>query len=421
MMQRRLLAPVGVIVAVAALVGALVTPTADASVPSVRGFDGTTIKVAGMGNVAHFPNAAVGAQARIKRFNDDNEIKGVKLDYTEYADVQQDPTLNLSEARRLVTQEQIFAVVGDFSQTNPGDYLNQQHVPYFGFGEDNTFCSTTPSTKLYGFGFNGCLVPENPKVAPDAGAALLEYAKQKTGNAHPTIALFSNDTQSGKDSLAPQASAYAGAGWDVTYAKSTLPPPPVSDYTPYAQPLLTAGKDGAAPDAIACLLSTDCIAMWSLLKASGFAGIYSSGLYSDAVLKPLQGSVVSSFTANLSDQNAGLDKMKQDIDAVKPGQVLDTSVVVSYLSTDMFIQALKTAAKKGKSGITPENVQAAAAKQTWQFKGVAGPTTYPQSTVKSYPFCNTVVEDTDGASWKTVVPFGCSKTSYPVLPKYKVG
>jgi hypothetical protein len=43
-------------------------------------------------------------------------------------------------------------------------------------------------------------------------------------------------------------------------------------------------------------------------------------------------------------------------------------MVAGYLSTDIFISALKTTAKKGKSAMTPENVQKAAMHQTWQFK-----------------------------------------------------
>ena len=48
-------------------------------------------------------------------------------------------------------------------------------------------------------------------------------------------------------------------------------------------------------------------------------------------------------------------------------------MMAGYLSTDMFIQALKTVAKKGKSNITPENVQKAAMNQTWQLKGLGDP------------------------------------------------
>ena len=107
--------------------------------------------------------------------------------------------------------------------------------------------------------------------------------------------------------------------------------------------------------------------------------------------------------------------MKQDLDAYKPGtsERIDTATIAGYASTDMFIQALKTVAKKGKSNITPANVQKAAARQTWQIKGLAGPTTYPQSTVSPYPTC-TALAMSDGTTWSTVEPFACSKKQYPV-------
>ena len=107
--------------------------------------------------------------------------------------------------------------------------------------------------------------------------------------------------------------------------------------------------------------------------------------------------------------------MKADVQAVKPGRRIDTGVATAYFTTDMFIQALKTAAKKGKSNITPEAVQKAAAIQTWQIKGLAGPTKYPNSTVKSYPWCTSLVLD-DGTAWKTVTPYVCSTKLWPVKP-----
>ena len=87
-------------------------------------------------------------EARFKRFNDTNEIKGVKIKYAEFADDKQDPATALNEARRLVTQDQVFAIVGDVSQFNPVEYFTQQHVPYFGWAFDNTYCSTKPTTTL---------------------------------------------------------------------------------------------------------------------------------------------------------------------------------------------------------------------------------------------------------------------------------
>ena len=81
-----------------------------------------------------------------------------------------------------------------------------------------------------------------------------------------------------------------------------------------------------------------------------------------------------------------MNQMKADFDAFQSGAAAkaDTGMVAGYLSTDMFIQALKKVAAKGKSNITPANVRKVASTLTWQIKGVAGPTTYPTATVGTF-------------------------------------
>jgi ABC-type branched-subunit amino acid transport system substrate-binding protein len=381
--------------------------------PSVRGFDGSTVTVAGLGIAAQFANDPIGAQARIKRFNDTNEIKGVKIKYAEFADDKQDPATALSESRRLVSQDGVFAIVGDVSQSNPVDYFTQQHVPYFGYAFDNTYCSSTPNKAIWGFGFDGCLVPSTPSRIGDLFSNTYKYVAQKTGKKDPTIALFSNDTQSGKNSTKFGTIAATGAGYKVVATNNQMPAPPVSDYSPYAQQMLTA-DNGKAPDAMLCLLSTDCISMWSLIKANGYTGTYITSLYADVLVKALSGTVANTPFVPLDQTTPGLTQLKKDLDAFQPGASakIDTGTMAGYLSTDMFIQALKTAAKKGKSGITPENVQKAAANQTWEIKGLSGPTTYPQATVSAYQACSAEVIS-DGTAWKQVVPYSCSKKTYP--------
>jgi len=45
--------------------------------------------------------------------------------------------------------------------------------------------------------------------------------------------------------------------------------------------------------------------------------------------------------------------------------------------------------------------------QKWEIKGLAGPTNYPQPTGFCHPLCMTLMIS-DGTTWKTVVPSGCS-------------
>jgi branched-chain amino acid transport system substrate-binding protein len=380
---------------------------------SVRGFDGTTIKVASLGIKSQLPTVEVGTRARIQRFNATNEIPGVKLDYVEFASDNNDRATALSEGRRLVSEQKVFAIAGDVSSFNPGTYFAQQHVPYFGFAFDNTYCSPAPVTTLWGFGIDGCLIPNNPKVLGDSAANTFKYVSKVTGKAHPTIALFSSDTPSGHDAAKYDEPPYAGAGFNVVFAKGIVPPPPVSDYTPYVQQLLHS-NNGGAPDAIVCLLTTDCIPMYGLLQANKYPGLFLSSLYSDQILGSFKGSVVFTVFAPLGDPTPANTQLRADLKVVDPKQTPDLGSAVGYLSTDMFIQALKAVVKaKGTSYISPENVQQAAAYMTFEVKGMMGPTKYPDSTVIPTPTCSGVVVDTDGAHWKTVEPYSCSYKTYP--------
>jgi ABC-type branched-subunit amino acid transport system substrate-binding protein len=397
----------GVVAMVAAIAAAVLTPSAS-GVRSVRGFDGTTVTTAGMGVASSFGDADIGTQARYKRANDTNEVKGVKFKYTEFADDKQDPATATSEARRLVTQEQVFAIVPDLSAVNPGPFLNQQHVPYIGWAFDNTYCSQKPVSNLYGFGYNGCLVPADPPVMPDSYAGFYKYVTEKNpAKKKPSIVLFSNDNQSGQNSTKFAATSATGAGFDVVYAKGVVPLT-TSDYTPYVQAWLTA-DGGKQPDAINCLLAAQCIPIVSAIKAAGYTGTLITPLYTDVLLKPLAGTIA--YAAYNAAPNAGLTQLEKDLDAIESGTKVTTANAAAYFAADKLIAAVK---KVGKAKLTPEAVQAALAKQTWEIKGFAGPNKYPASTVVSSPACTTVLEDTDGSAWKVVVPYGCSSKTFKV-------
>src|SRR5215813_10504557 len=85
-----------VVLVCALLTAATATVGSAGAVGSVRGFDGSTITVAGFGIKAQLPTLETGARARFKRFNDDGEIKGVTINMTEFTDDAQDNATALS-------------------------------------------------------------------------------------------------------------------------------------------------------------------------------------------------------------------------------------------------------------------------------------------------------------------------------------
>jgi len=382
----------------------------------VRGFDGKTIKVASIGIKSQLPGVETGVKARIKRFNDSNEVPGVQIEYTEYVDDKQDSAVALSEMRRLVTDVGVFGIVGDVSRLNPADFMAEEHVPYFGWGFDDSYCSQTPNPDIWAFGYNGCLVPSDPTTMPDSTTRLIKYIKQVSGKDAPTVALISADNASGQNTVKFQASAFTGAGFKVVYHKGVIPPPPVSDYTPYAQELLVS-DDGHAPDMIFCLTAVDCIPIYGLLTASGFKGVYLHNLYSDALLAPFKGSLVSIPYHAFNEDTPAIATLKADVAAIDPAAAIDSGVATGYMTADMFIEALTTVAAEGTEYITPENVRLAAAHQTWQIEGFAGPLKYPDSSVSGTPYCSAYATDT-GDEWKVVVPFECSDHRWPILDEF---
>jgi hypothetical protein len=229
----------------AALVAAGTAGTAGAT-GSVRGFDGSTVTVAAFGIKSQLPGADLGSQARIKRFNDTHEIKGIKIKYQGMADDNNDPATALSEARRLVAQVGVFAIIGDVSINNPGAYFAQQHVPYFGGGFDTTYCSFKPSTSLWGYSIQGCVLPEHVSAVSDNYRSLYQFVSKQIGKQHPALARFGRDADTSIAGEQLFAVAATGTGFTVTSIQSKIPNDiaTVNDWTPYATPLLAAGAHG---------------------------------------------------------------------------------------------------------------------------------------------------------------------------------
>jgi ABC-type branched-subunit amino acid transport system substrate-binding protein len=387
---------------------------------SVPGFDGSTITVGGFGIKAQLPTLESGAQARFKRFNDTNEIKGVKIKFTEFLDDAQDNATALSDARKLVTEDQVFAIVPNGSGNTPTTYLKQQKMPSFGGGFDVSYCSPKPSTDVWSFGPSGCIVPQDPSFVNDNFHTLYDYVSKQMNKKHPTFLSLGQDNQSGKNATRIFAITAQGTGFDVIGQESDLPLQ-VSDYSPYVKNIMTA-DNGKPPDALFCNANTLCLGMWPLLKAQGFKGYFFHGLYSDILVKAFDGSYTNEPYPDFSQTNSpGLNQMKKDIDAYQAGSAakLDLGDVFGYTAADLFITALQKVAAKGKSNITPANVQKAASTLHWELPGFMK-VQYPKATVMQFPSCFSNTKS-NGTAWVPINQWSCSNKTYSPNLKVKGG
>lgn len=398
------------VVSAVALVGVVSGAAAARTAPHAQatpGFDGKTIKVAGLGFAASFnPDAEVGAQARFAKANESNELNGVKIEFAEFADDKSDAATSVNEARRLVEQEGVFAIVPMMSSTAPGTYMNQKQVPYFGWGIDTSYCG--PGDKLYGFGFDGCVLPPNAKAVPDFSAGTTyKYMTETLAIKKPTIATVGYDSAGGKTSNQSFIAQATGSGLKVVWAKTALPAPPavVGDYSPFVQQILAA-NGGKGPDAVWLPLSfNDVLNMVKALRSANYQGTIVTALYSDALLKPLANTIAVAPIAPFEQHSAGTDAMVATIKAYKADAKPSTVMAVGYLSADFFVKAVK---KLGTKNLTRQALQKTAARMTYGIPNTVGPTQFPRAFQALNTYCAALVTNADGSAWSVAEPYTCT-------------
>ena len=401
------------------------TPTTATGIPSstgstsssgsVKSYSGDVIKVGGFFSTAQFAGSDIGAEARFDRANKEDQLGGARIEYVGTTNDPFDPASSLSALRQMVGEQGIQAIVPDLSPFNNGQFLASSKIPYVGYAFDDTYCTTSVSEPVWGFGYNGCLVPNNPPYLPDAYVSAYKFFSGKLGIAHPTLAVVSGDLQSGQLAAKFQASAAVGDGFKVVYAQGSLPQT-VSDYTPYVQRWLTSAG-GGQPNVIVCLEAAQCIPIFAALQAGGFKGSFYDTLGDVPVLaKSLAGTFSSTFYN--PEPGAAYTQMADDINAFKPGTTLTPySVIPAYLAADMFVSAVQQVEKQGKV-LNATDLQIALDHQTWQDGTLAGPLEYPQSAVSPTPSCAALVQyASDGSGAHVVEPYSCSYKTFPVDSK----
>jgi len=408
--RRRWIASATVIATASAfgLVGALSSGTAGARVGQARGVTSTSINVAGLSQQADFTanELRIGATARFQLENNKGGVFGRKINYVESADDQGSVTVALSEAQRLVEQDQVFAIVPVLSPyvDQAGPYLAQQHVPFFGWGIDAAFCKNP-----YAFGFTGCIVPP-PSITTTGttwGALINAYFKSHgspNGAKGKTAAVISEDNATGKTGAIVIEAQVKKAGFKAVYVQSTLPPIPPGDYSPYVNAMLTSAN-GKPPDAIFLTTSqSNTLQLVQKLPAAGYKGVLTNAvLYDPRAVALTKGNFeFVQFDVPEDTTNASMQQIVKNIQAVGgPNVQITQGMISAYFSADSFVAVLK---KVGKN-LTPEAMAAAMKSFTYQIPTVIGPTKYPVSQTQGMP-CGTLV-GSDGTKYSVVVPYTC--------------
>lgn len=363
------------------------TDTEEPSTRTTRGVTDDTVKIGGIFFNVNFSGADVGAEARVKRANDEGGVNGRMIELVSVTHDNNDAGANLDEARRLVTQEEVFAITPMVTAAASGsvDFLLDENVPFFGWGIDPAFCGNE-----IGFGFTGCVTDPNLQKGSNALGTVLK--ENFDGDSDKTVSIIGDDSDSGKGGLRLLTASLEDVGFTVPFAEATIPAPPAttSDFTPFVNDLMTS-DDGGEPDVILVQLSNlDAAGLAGALKAAGFEGLIITPLYSPLLLGSEQAASDLDATATLvqiqpyevEPKPEALQQMLDDVEAVSPGESLGLGLAAGYWAVDMFLSILEAT---GEDLTVETFLQTANDDFGWEAEGVIGPSSWPTNHDQPVP------------------------------------
>jgi hypothetical protein len=336
-----------------------------------------------------------------------------------------DRDLNRQKIKDMVEGDKVFALLpvtsnGFFA----GDYLNEKHIPYFGFGFQLDYCGPD---KPFAFGVGGAVscdpLGDHTFVSTSLSATLFKAlgVDPKTQK----VALAGGADPSSTTGNKVVKAAFEAVGAQVVTVDNSLPAPgsPLpTDYSPFVSKLLQND-----PDVVVLVISFDQVEpMAKALKDAGFKGaiqqfVYESDLlaFAAANFPGIDGSYVGDpgigapkgDTEGLEDIRAGLDA------AGFTATPMSTNVLYGWGSADMLVTMIQEA----PGPLTTEGITNYANKG-WGYEGFGDsvcPSSWPLQHYYGSPCFHVVQLDLSGAMGGTN-PLGANGGKGGMIPKVAI-
>ncbi|MGH9026529.1 MAG: ABC transporter substrate-binding protein, partial [Acidimicrobiia bacterium] len=205
--------------------------TDEPSTQTTRGVTDDTIKVGAIATESLYGPIGVGFQARLDRANREGELPGGRMfDYVGLEDDGQTDQGNIDAARKLVEQDEVFAIAMQSALSSSVDYLESENVPLVGWAIGPQWCGAQNA-----FGWSGgCLTPSDPQFSSTAIGTLV--SDELGGDADgTTVSIIADDNDLGQSGVTTQTASFEETGFDVVYGEARVPAPPApppADYSP---------------------------------------------------------------------------------------------------------------------------------------------------------------------------------------------
>ncbi|MEU6379392.1 ABC transporter substrate-binding protein [Streptomyces sp. NPDC046909] len=347
----------------------------------------------------------IGAKARFDRANAEGGVNGRKIDFIGTEDDGADQAKDITAARKLVQQDEVFAVVPVHTFMFAGaKFLQQQNVPYFGWG----YSAPEWCGPAVAFSFDGCSGSAQPGTQ---SAGFFAAFTKATGPAKGrTVAVIGHDDPNTRAVNKIARASASRLGFKVVTVQNTVPQTSIpTDWSPYVN-RLTKSDAGKAPDIVFSTMATPFNAgLFGALKDSGYKGTLMDGIsYNDSTLKnpqvrkAFEGAYISAPIEPLVSDSAAARQMRTDLEKATGQKNFEWSqdMAVGYATADVFLQILE---KTGKD-LTTENFLKAAKNITVQSP-YGGTVSWPANH-EAPNGCQSLVRVENGG-WKLAAPLTC--------------
>ncbi|WP_419919940.1 ABC transporter substrate-binding protein [Candidatus Poriferisocius sp.] len=373
--------------------------------PSTRGVTDDTVRFGAMTQSALYSGYEDGIKARLERANRDGELPGGRqAELVQFVDDGSDPQANFDGARSMVENDEVFGIMVTSAVSLPQttDYLNDNQVPFTGWGFMPGFCAPNE----WGFGFNGCLSGFAFEVeGAHPLVSVREIWNDYLGNDDFSVGIFNSDDDAGR----------AGAGlyetlWGDRLAFSDFVPTQtaggITDPTRFVNRVLEAN-----PELV--ILSTDfagAVTLKAAIAASGWDGpvadylTYVPGLpqSSPDLGQALEGGFAATQVPPLDETQPAIQLLLADFEAVDafPG----FGSLVGYWSADLMVQMVAAAGEDLNTASFYQAINLDGFESTQQPGGL-GAVRFPVDHVIA-PDCISAVQVVDG-DFEVAHPFTC--------------
>ena len=347
-----------------------------------------------------------GAQAYFDMVNEQGGVFGRKIKMVAKLDDGTDPTRNASQARALVEQHHVFAVIPVASPVFPGGrYLADHNIPTFGW-HINPEWSPGPSM----FGQDGSFIDFTGVNTFDG------YLGKHIGS--KKVAIFAYAVSQSRDCATGAEKSWKQYGFDVAFSDSSL-----AFGTTTLDADVQRVKDAGVDTVVTCMDVTGNTLLSKTLRRAGLANVkqfWPTGYDAQALAQfpdlyegvYFRSGFVPFEEASLSP---GLTQFLTEMKKRKPNTNISEVVLAGWIDADLFVTGLKAA---GKDVTRQKVIDAINAIPSYTANQIEGPVDWRiQHTQPGPTDCDAYLQVQHGKFTPIFTkPFVCYPHASPTIP-----